>query len=302
MKIRAMRLTSQWYPHNAGDIVKTLNAFAVPDKRGKSMAVLAPHSEWLFTGSLIGNAIASLAPDAQTVVILGGHLAPTDAAHFAIEDAVQTPLGILAIDTEMRMALQRKMGWVDDRQIDNSIEVLLPAVHFLFPHARVLWIRLPDRRRSYSVGYILAQTAVQLRRKTVVIASSDLSRFDGRNLPLIKMLDGNPPVPVSTEKAVMDIEDVNDRRFVEAVLAGQMQEVFRRSVEEYSACSVGAVLAAMGFCTTLAAFMRQQSAKYTTLITPKAKLLGYTTNHALQRRAGLPETSTFLSYAAMTLG
>ena len=69
-----------------------------------------------------------------------------------MEDAVRTPFGHMTIDTEFRTLLQKDTGAAEDRFHDNTIEVLLPMVHFYFPKASLIWLRLPADKGSFKIG------------------------------------------------------------------------------------------------------------------------------------------------------
>jgi AmmeMemoRadiSam system protein B len=111
-------------------------------------------------------------------------------------------------------------------------------VKYFFPAARLLWLRLPAEAASFRAGKILARTAAALGRELRVLGSTDLTHY-GANYGFS---------PQGTGPAALDwVRTVNDRRFIEAVEAGDPEAVLRRAKAEQSACSAGAVLAVMGY-------------------------------------------------------
>jgi AmmeMemoRadiSam system protein B len=109
---------------------------------------------------------------------------------------------------------------------------------FFFPRARLLALRLPADFSSYETGKALAETAKALGRRLAVLGSTDLTHY-GRNYGFSPRGEG--------QRALAWVREVNDRRFIDAVLSGDAGAVLSRAEEELSACSAGAVLGALGF-------------------------------------------------------
>jgi AmmeMemoRadiSam system protein B len=244
MKIRDFCLSAGWYPREAGEIRRFLADFTPGE--GSARAAVSPHAGWFFSGRTAARAVASLDSKAETLAVLGGHLPAGAPPLFALEDAVQTPLGIMPIDTELRdrmraeLASSRTSGaaFGEDRFADNTVEVLLPLARFFFPDAKLLWARLPAEISSFKAGKALAATANRLGRKINVLASTDLTHY-GRNYGFS---------PKGGGRAALDwVRNVNDANFIAAVEAGSAQAVLERAERDFSSCSAGAVLGAMGF-------------------------------------------------------
>jgi AmmeMemoRadiSam system protein B len=146
----------------------------------------------------------------------------------------------MEIDRELRGVLCSALegSWAADRYRDNTVEVLVPMVRFFFPQARLLALRLPADFSSYETGKALAEAAKALGRKLAVLGSTDLTHY-GRNYGLNPRGGG--------QRALAWVREVNDRRFIEAVLSGDAGAVLSRAEGELSACSAGAVLGALGF-------------------------------------------------------
>lgn len=240
MTIRESALPPGWYPQSAGETARFLESWRKP---GRGLAALSPHAGWYYSGAVAAAAFASLDGGAETVAILGGHLAASSPVLAVVEDAVRSPLGLMETDGELREALCSALaspspGWKPDRCRDNTVEVLVPMAHFFFPRARLLALRLPADSSSWETGRKLAEAAGALGRKLAVVASSDLTHY-GRNY-------GFSPRGRGAE-ALAWVRETNDRRFIEAVLSGDPAAVLSRAEGEFSACSAGAVLGLLGF-------------------------------------------------------
>jgi AmmeMemoRadiSam system protein B len=254
MNIRKPCLPPGWYPQEAGKIRKFLentHATCVPSERcdTPALAAIAPHAGWYYSGAIAARSVSALDSEAETVAVLGGHLPAGIPPLYFEEDGVETPLGPMMIDTELRSALKRKLPGRPDTYQDNTVEVLLPMVRYYFPNAhggrsaQLLALRLPAEPASYDAGTILAETAAALGRRITVLGSTDLTHY-GPNY-------GFCPRGLGA-KALDWVRDVNDAHFIKAVLSGDPGAVLARAEEDSSACSAGAVLAAMGFAKTKA--------------------------------------------------
>jgi AmmeMemoRadiSam system protein B len=189
----------------------------------------------------------------------------------------------MEIDGELRGAFCSALGqggrrpWAPDRYRDNTVEVLIPMARFFFPQARLLALRLPADLSSYETGRLLAGTAGSMGRKLVVMGSTDLTHY-GRNYGFSPQ--GYGP------RALSWVREVNDRRFIDAVLSGEGAVVLRRAEEELSACSAGAVLGVLGYVQDVDRSPR-----------PVPELLAYTTSADAEGTGEIPDS--FVGYAAI---
>ena len=273
MQIREYSLPLGWYPREAEEVSRFLSDFK---QESLSRAAVAPHAGWYYSGRLAARSAACLQSDGETVIVIGGHLSDSPPL-FAMEDAVRTPFGPMPIDKELRGVLLKSLGGREDRYRDNTVEVLLPMVRFFFPQADLLWLRLEAQSSSFEAGKIISREAAKLNRKVNVLASTDLTHY-GVNYGFM---------PQGTGKAALGwVREVNDAAFIKAVEEGKSDEVLRRAERDFSACSAGAVLGAMGFA-------REEGLG-------DARLLEYTTSANVRDDEDVPDS--FVGYAAMAFG
>ena len=275
MIIREACLPLGWYPRDKTKVSEFLEPF---ERSASSCAVVAPHAGWFYSGFTAAKAVSSLKKEADTVAVIGGHLPAGMPVLLAAEDGVKTPLGIMKIDKALREEFSKRIladkKFVrDDRYEDNTVEVLLPMVHYFFPGADLLWLRFPSEISSYKAGKLLAETAGTLGRNIVVVGSTDLTHY-GRNYGFSPRGSGLP--------ALEWVKEVNDASFIAAVLKGEPSLVLKRAEEDSSACSAGAVLGSLGFAS---AFEKQ------------ARLLDYRTS----AETGDDIPDSFVGYAGISL-
>jgi AmmeMemoRadiSam system protein B len=282
MILREPCLPPGWYPREKGKIEEFLKPFSM-NRPSPSAAVVAPHAGWYYSGTTAALAVSSLDPEAETVAVIGGHLGRGMSMLMAAEDGVKTPLGTMKIDKELRDEFAKQLSSRPDRYSDNTVEVLLPMVHYFFPGSQLLWLRFPAELSSFDAGKLLARTASSLRRRVVVLASTDLTHY-GANYGYSPRGRG--------ASALEWMKKVNDAAFIKAVLEGGPSQVLARAEEDLSACSAGAVLGALGFVD----FNGKGS----------GSLLDYRTSADVGRstdetnEAEIPDS--FVGYAAISLG
>ncbi len=279
MILREPCLPSGWFPRQR----EKIEEFLEPFKKSKeallpASAAIAPHAGWYYSGRLAALAVSSLESGAETVAVIGGHLPRGAPVLAAKEDGVKTPFGAMMIDGEFREAFAKRITIAPDKYQDNTVEVLLPMAHYFFPESKLLWLRFPAEISSFEAGKILAETAVNLGRRIVVLSSTDLTHY-GRNYGFSPRGSGKP--------ALEWMKKSNDAAFINAVLKGDPSAVLKRAEDDSSACSAGAVLGALGF----ASFKGKS-----------AKLLEYSTSADVRKSGDDEIPDSFVGYAAISFG
>ncbi|MDR2923753.1 MAG: AmmeMemoRadiSam system protein B [Treponema sp.] len=284
MNFRDSCLPPGWYPRNPDEISVFLSGFA--ETGGSVSAAAAPHAGWFYSGKIAARAAAALNRKADTVVVIGGHLPKGYPPLFAMEDAVNTPLGGITIDAELREIMYKEIKGRADQYPDNTVEVLLPMVRFFMPKARLLWVRLPADMASFDSGKALADAAKNIGRNIAVLASTDLTHY-GPNY-------GYTPKGCG-QRALKWVKEVNDRNFIEAVESGDPAAALERAESDLSSCSAGAVLGAMGYASAINA--------------GPARLLEYATSADAASAANIANAAntptipdSFVGYAAFQWG
>jgi hypothetical protein len=211
--------------------------------------------------------MSSLSRSIDTIVIIGGHLGPSDGILCSLEDSFDTPLGPMEADAKLRDALLVSFPMRGDRCADNSVEVQLPFVKYLFPDARVLGLRASPCQEAIRLGAAIASAGKATGRVVAVIGSTDLTHY-GPNYGFCPVGRG--------EKARTWVTDVNDRRIIEAMTALDCASVLELAAGERSACSAGGALCAMSFASDMG--IRQgQLLRYMTSydVHPAESFVGY---------------------------
>ncbi|MBN2050986.1 MAG: AmmeMemoRadiSam system protein B [Spirochaetales bacterium] len=242
MKTRRRGLPDGWYPTSEKETRNTLQRWSETEETGGTgVACVIPHAGWYFSGQLAFRTLARLRRDVDTVVVVGGHLPAQNCLLVAPEEGYETPLGILAADLELKKALESCLELIADYDRDNTVEVQLPMVAFLFPEAKVLWLRAPQSSLAAEAGRLLRKVTLELGKKTVVLGSTDLTHYG----------PSYGYSPRGTGKTALSwVKEENDRGIIEAFLGMKEKEVLKRGIEQRASCSPGAAVTALAYAAS----------------------------------------------------
>ena len=240
MRVRRRYLPPGWYPGSAEQTRGAIERMEspLPAHALRGIAGVVPHAGWEFSGGVAFEVLSRISRSMDTIVIIGGHLGPADGILCAFDEAYETPLGPIEADLALLEEIRQAMPVREDRYADNTVEVQLPFIRYLFPRARVLGMRASPSTDAESLGAAIAAAARRLGRAVGVAGSTDLTHY-GTSY-------GFSPAG-SGEKALRWVRDTNDRRFIESLLAMDCTAALERALRERSACSAGGALAAVSF-------------------------------------------------------
>ncbi len=243
MNVRARSLPYGWYPRTGDEVSREIEAWEGGGAPARaSLAIVAPHAGWAYSGRLAWTGFRSGVEDVETVAIVGGHLPAGVPALYAAEDAFESPFGTVEADVELRKAVLSRLealgiAFSPDRHADNTVEVLVPFARARYPKARLLWLRASADLDAIGVGEAVALAAADAGRKILFVASTDLTHYG----PAYGF------EPAGRGPGAVAWAARNDREFADAALAFGAAEALRKAVEDGAACSPGAVCAAIGY-------------------------------------------------------
>lgn len=273
MRIRPRVLPYGWYPGSARDIKNQLETYTaglkpLPADR-KVYGGVMPHAGWYFSGRLAAQvfSLAARQTQPQVICLFGGHLRGGAPPLLVMEEAWETPLGPVALATEMYGPLQEKIPCAPEEPGDNTIEIQLPMIKYFFPQAKVLAVRAPQSQTAVRLGEAVVEVARQLQVSMLAFGSADLTHY-GPNYGWAPQ--GYGP------KAVTWVKEVNDKKIVDQTLQLNALEVLRTGTQDQNSCSAGAIAAAISAARTLGARRAQLVDYYTSYdIMPNDSFVGY---------------------------
>jgi len=188
----------------------------------------------------------------------------------------RTPLGDVEVDEELadRLMHSAPHGLITHdlkaHQEEHSLEVVVPLVQHYFPKARILPILVPPSDKAVELGVILAGALSKDSRDVAILGSTDLTHYGPRY--------HFTPHGSGTEGFTW-AKSVNDRRFIDLMLAMNAECVIPECADHHNACGPGAVAAALAAVRTMGArrgtLLLHTTSHETAPETSKADAVGY---------------------------
>ena len=177
-------------------------------------------------------------PDADLVVVFGGHRGPYGPNTVFCGDSWETPVGNLITAQPIAQALKSELRLASEPEKpgrpDNGAELHMPFVKHFFAKAELLMMGVAASSVALDIGQTVAKLCTAHQRDAVFIGSTDLTHY-GPNYDF--MPHGTGP------ESEQWVRNTNDRGFIDALLTNQPDEALQHAQEHLSACSPGAAIA-----------------------------------------------------------
>lgn len=247
MGIRRADFAGTWYPGTELECRMMVEAFSevsvpCPSFKNGIWGGIVPHAGWFYSGQVAFNVIKCLKNDVlpDIIVIFGRHLHPGSNNYIMNGGFWSTPLGDLEIETEIAGRLISEFKFTVETpsmyEQDNTIELQLPFIKYLFPDVKILPIGVPPKESSIKIGERVYEMAEEAGKKMFVIGSTDLTHY-GYNY-------GHMPKGTG-KKALEWVRNENDKRMIDLILNMDPKGIISESLMNLNACCSGAVAAAV---------------------------------------------------------
>jgi AmmeMemoRadiSam system protein B len=199
------------------------------------------------------------------------HLHPGSNRYIMTEGSWETPFGPIAIETALAAEVATRYSFqvetAERFTQDNTIELQLPFIKYLYPNAAVVPIGAPPEPTSIALGKTVAEQAARLGLRMKVIGSTDLTHY-GYNYGFVSKGTG--------ASAVRWVRNENDRRIIDFMLALEPDKVIAEGLASQNACCSGAAAAALAAGKQLGA-TRAEELQYATSYdkSPGDSFVGY---------------------------
>jgi AmmeMemoRadiSam system protein B len=265
MDVRKADFAGSWYPADSKACEREIQTFL---KEGKHAALLGsefvggivPHAGWYYSGSIACNVIHALSKGRapEVIMVFGMHLHPDSDLYIMAAGAWETPFGEIEIHRELAEKLLERFDFQVEtgrrHHPDNTIELQLPFIKYLFPDVKIIPIGAPPTATSLDVGRTAAEIASEMGVRIKVIGSTDLTHY-GSSYGFTSHGDG--------PSAVDWVKNSNDSRIIETMLAMDPVNVIDEALANQNACCAGAAATAIAAVGRLGA-QRAQTVVYAT--------------------------------------
>ncbi len=232
--MRPPAVSGQFYPGSPEELGRQLDEMMPPAQEMPVIGCVVPHAGYIYSGRIAAMVYSRL-PKRETYVILGPNHHGIGSPVALSRDSWRTPLGVVTADHDLADLLAGSIIDQDEtaHKHEHSIEVQLPFLQRRFGDFKILAISMgmQDEETASEVGEEIARAALKLKRECTVIASSDFTHYEPR-----------------------DVARKVDSQVIEAILNMDIHQVYSR-VYHYNAssCGIGPIAATIAASRILGA-------------------------------------------------
>lgn len=246
MNARRASFAGSWYPDIPEacerEIGHFLQASRLEIPAGPWVGGIVPHAGWYYSGAIACNIIHALkaGPSPDVFILFGMHLHPRSPNYIMTKGAWETPFGELPIESKIAEHLVSQFPFqvetAESHTKDNTIELQLPFIKYLFPTTKIVPVGVPPKSSSVEIGEAAVAICNELGLTARIVGSTDLTHY-GFNYGFI---------PEGTGASAVDwVRDQNDRKIIDAMLNMNAPGIIEEALANQNACCSGAVAAAI---------------------------------------------------------
>ncbi|MCX8058789.1 MAG: AmmeMemoRadiSam system protein B [Spirochaetes bacterium] len=255
MDIRNMKLESGWYPKDSISIKEKFKQLELNYKKLKfdfkeknkniNLSIL-PHAGWFFTEDLIFNnlkLISELNPQIDVIIIIGGHQDDMGVPIILNYKYLSTPLGNIECLTELidKIKVTFNMKDENDYMFDNTIEIFLPFIKYLFPNSKIVSYYPLANEKAFLISDYIYNELNNNRLNFIAIGSADLTHY-GPNY-------GFSPAGVGPKSFEWAKE--NDFKLINYCLKLDLESILANYKEMKFTCSPNSIISIINFAKLL---------------------------------------------------
>jgi AmmeMemoRadiSam system protein B len=205
--LREPAMAGRFYPANPETLRQDVISFLSPkSERVPAMGCLVPHAGYVYSGQVAGAVFSKVEISSRCIVLCPNHTGQGHPLAIMKDGAWRTPLGTLAIDSDLAEALLLAFPALTEdsaaHRSEHAIEVELPFLQVLSPDVKFVPIAIGTGQLLIleHLGVALARVIEASAEPVLMIASSDMNHYeddattrvkDGKAIDKILALD--PP-------------------------------------------------------------------------------------------------------------
>jgi AmmeMemoRadiSam system protein B len=188
--MRSPVVADRFYPGSPKKLSKTIRDYfsAAPTaKKFKALAVVSPHAGYVYSGELAAQTFAAVEIP-ETVIILGPNHHGQGAPVALSTETWDMPLGRVSVDSEIAGKLLENCPHIkrdeSAHRSEHSLEVQVPFLQVLQKKLHIVPIVVSQisYQLCEEVAMALAKTIKDSRKNVLMVASSDMSHYEPRQI------------------------------------------------------------------------------------------------------------------------
>ncbi len=183
--IRQAAVAGQFYPGTAQELRAAIEGLVDREvAKEEVIGLVSPHAGYVYSGPVAGATISRVKFRDTFIVIGPNHTGMGKPFSIMTEGAWQTPLGEVAIDSELARQIRDDSSHLEEdtaaHQNEHSVEVQLPFLQYFKPDVKIVPIVLASASADVlkEIGREIAGVASRLKRPVVILASSDMTHYE----------------------------------------------------------------------------------------------------------------------------
>ncbi len=231
--VRSPAVSGRFYSDDQDKLKGAIDTFlseAIEAKVEDAVGIIVPHAGYIFSGQIAADAFKQVCDNKYDLIVILGTNHTTqgfNGVSIYPDGAYKTPLGKAVIDAGVAGEL---INFSEDFTYnptvhvrEHSVEVQIPFIQHIFPETKIVCavIGKPDPDLCKRFGIALAE--VVRDKKTLIVASSDLSHYPGYSDAL------------DADQNILNAIVKMDASHVKSTVNKQM----KRGISELSTCACG---------------------------------------------------------------
>lgn len=187
--VREPAVAGQFYPVNKNELSKMVDGFLSNTKKqnlnGKIIGLISPHAGYVFSGQTAAWAYKQIEGEKfNTVILIGSsHNYPVKGAALWTGGSFSTPLGEVAIDTEIsdKLLLSKNITANNNVHIpEHSLEVQIPFLQKVLKDFKIVAILINDENSYKDVAEAIAAAVKNSKKSILLVASTDMTHYPAK--------------------------------------------------------------------------------------------------------------------------
>jgi AmmeMemoRadiSam system protein B/AmmeMemoRadiSam system protein A len=176
-----------FYPGTAAELKMAIAGLV--DKNAPKeevVGLLVPHAGYQYSGPVTGATVSRIRFKDTFIIIGPSHSGLGKPFSVMVEGTWQTPLGAVAIDTELAEKIVSVSKYLEaDEEAhreEHAVEVQLPFLQYFQPDVRIVPIIIGGGGTGVypEIGHDIAKAVKALKRDVVIMASGDMTHYETR--------------------------------------------------------------------------------------------------------------------------
>jgi AmmeMemoRadiSam system protein B len=191
--VRHPAVAGQFYPRNASTLAADIRSFLSPTAEPlDAIGCVVPHAGYMYSGHVAGAVYARLEVPARCLLLCPNHTGFGPALSIMTEGAWETPLGTVAIDSELAAALRAEFPLLTDdsdaHRAEHAIEVQLPFLQTKRPQFHFVPIAIGTREFESleGLGTGIGEVVAAQKDRVLIVASSDMNHYESDQVTRVK--------------------------------------------------------------------------------------------------------------------